>query len=231
MPGTGGVSLPLQWPLAEIIETFWTVKMLAAQAAALTCLQSWSWTVKKSPIPLHRCSSCTNIRLEGLPEKLQNFSYLHVKISTGTKFHVTSHLGKPARPEMLETVNVTSGDSNLLGLKRYHVPTIITTQQIRAVAAIALGERKEGVGKTHVRTTRVASPSHDRVTACTNWISTQTWEVAQIYEFIPTILWKSHHLWPLKISQLVMIWEYSVLLQQDATTTLKGKKFRARGIF
>lgn len=45
---------------------------------------------------------------------------------------------------MLETVNVTSGDTNLLCLKHYHVPTIVVTQQIRAVAAIALGERKKG---------------------------------------------------------------------------------------
>lgn len=68
------------------------------------------------------------------------------------------------QPEMLETVNVTSGDTNLLCLKHYHVPTIVVTQQIRAVAAIALGERKKGgVGKTDVRTTGVASPSHDRV--------------------------------------------------------------------
>jgi len=64
---------------------------------------------------------------------------------------------------MLETVNVTSGDTNLLCLKCYHVPTIILTQQIRAVAAIALGERKGGVANCDVRTTRVASPSHNRV--------------------------------------------------------------------
>ena len=64
---------------------------------------------------------------------------------------------------MLETVNVTSGDTNLLCLKRYHVPAIVVTQQIRAVAAIALGERKGGVGKIDVRTTRVAPLSHDRV--------------------------------------------------------------------
>lgn len=67
------------------------------------------------------------------------------------------------QPQVLETVNVTSEDANLHCLKCYHVPTIAVTQQIRAVEALASGERKREVGRTGVKTTRVVSPSRDRV--------------------------------------------------------------------
>lgn len=67
------------------------------------------------------------------------------------------------QPQVLETVNVISEVTNLPCLKCYHVPTIVVTQQIQAAEALALGERKGEVGKTDVKTTRVVSPSHDRV--------------------------------------------------------------------
>lgn len=47
-------------------------------------------------------------------EKLHNTSYLPIKIFAGTKFHVTSLLGKPAQPE--KWGRVTSGGTNLVCL-------------------------------------------------------------------------------------------------------------------
>lgn len=157
MPGSGGVSLPLQCPLAEIIEIFWTMKMLAAQAPTLKCLQSRSWAAKKSPVPVHGYSS----HAEGWIEKLQESSYLQGKISKGTKFHVTLSRGKLAQSELLETGNVTSGDTNLPCLKCYQglssQPNPSEPQQLQHY------EKGKEVAKTEVRTARVASPSQDRV--------------------------------------------------------------------
>lgn len=96
--------------------------------------------VRKSPTLPRSCSSRTNISLENLLEKLQDFSYLQLKISVGTKFHVTSHSGKPAQPEMLERVNVTSGDTNLLCLKT--LPSSYPAGESRSSDSTRRGKRR-----------------------------------------------------------------------------------------